>query len=453
MGTRFFDRQFSLAILFICIPLLFLPKINLITLDSGESAGLRIDDLILFSIAIVLMWGHIISYQRLYKIEGSILLLTFFSLFSFLMNHLLVALDFVMMDAKIFYAVRLFEYFLFFYIGALASHFFNDRLILRTFLIWNLALMMMQKVKLIGGMISTGYEADVSSRVPGIASFPSEMGLLLNLLFCYFIFDDRTTARFLQLFDSPFIRYLLHKIYLYGMFCLFGIFIIFTGNRISIVALFICFIFRIKQDLNFRSIGSYLSILILIPIVATAIGFTMTQTLGVYKRSANLFSMKNIELFSLVWDSVDIKENPMGNETLESKHYDMSWYLRLHKWLFMIKSYLNSPECYLEGLGPGYAGAALDGGILRIITEYGLIGAYLFWRFFKSLYTLNLQAKWMVIAFMINMIFFDAYLAYKTMSLLLFSCGYIFEKKLAHKSSTHPFQQVIPHPQSIGYRC
>lgn len=431
---RFFDRKFSLILLFISLPLLFLPKINLISVDAGETAGLRIDDLILFFVGILLMWAHAHSHQRIYKIEGWILLITVLGLFSFFINRLLFSFGMVYLEAKIFYSLRLLEYFLFFYIGAMASQFFQDRLIVRAFLLWNLLLMTLQKMNLVGGVVAEGYHADVSARVQGIASFPSEMGLLLNLLFCYFIFDDRTKLQFVNLFKSPFTRYLLQKFYLYGMFCLFGIFIIFTGNRISILALFLCFIFRIRQDLSLRSIGSYISMLILVPIVAVAIGFVITQTLGVYKRSSNLFSYKNLELINLVWEKIDITKHPGGNELLESQNYDMSWFIRIHKWLFMAKSYVNSPECYLQGLGPGYAGAALDGGLLRILTEYGLIGAFLFWRFFRSLYRLNLQAKWMMIAFLMNMIFFDAYLAYKTMSFLLFTCGYIFEHSLKRKN-------------------
>lgn len=431
---HFFDRKFSLILLFITLPLLFLPKINLINVDAGETAGLRIDDLVLLFVGILVMWAHALSHQRLYKIEGWILLITVLGIISFTINRILFSIGELYLEAKIFYSLRLIEYFLFFYIGAMASQFLQDRIIIRTFLLWNLLLMTLQKFNLIGGVVSEGYHADVSARVQGIASFPSEMGLLLNLLFCYFIFDNRNQLQFVNLFKSPLNRYLLQKLYLYGMFCIFGIFIIFTGNRISILALVICFIFRIKQDLSLRSIGSYISMLILVPLVAIAIGFVITQTLGVYKRSSNLFSYKNLELISLVWDKVDITKQPGGNELLESQNYDTSWFIRIHKWLFMTKSYVNNPECYLQGLGPGYAGAALDGGLLRILTEYGFIGAFLFWKFFKSLYCLNSQTKWMVIAFLMNMIFFDAYLAYKTMSFLLFSCGYIFERDLKMKS-------------------
>src|SRR5262249_15446495 len=152
-----FDRKFSILILLFTLPLLFLPKINLISLDAEESAGLRIDDVILFFLGILLMWAHALSHQRLYKVEGWLLLITALAIFSFLMNRLLVSTGMLYMDAKIFYSLRLLEYFLFFYIGAIASHCFRDRLIIRTFFLWNLLLMTLQKLNLAGGIISTGY--------------------------------------------------------------------------------------------------------------------------------------------------------------------------------------------------------------------------------------------------------------------------------------------------------
>src|SRR5215208_5522954 len=132
----FFDRKFSLALLFITLPLLFLPKINLIRVHAEETAGLRIDDLVLLFVGILLIGAHAISQQRIYKIEGWILLITSLGIFSFFMNRFLVASGFLFMDAKIFYSLRLLEYFLFFYIGAIASQHFSDRLIIQTFFLW-----------------------------------------------------------------------------------------------------------------------------------------------------------------------------------------------------------------------------------------------------------------------------------------------------------------------------
>ena len=121
---------------------------------------------------------------------------------------------------------------------------------------------------------------------------------------------------------------------------------------------------------------------------------------------------------------------PPGHEVVTPETYDASWWIRIHKWIFAAKSFFYNPECYLQGLGPGFCGAALDEGLLRIIVEYGIVGTFLFWKFFSSLAKISLQTRWMVIAFLINMIFFDAYLAYKAMSLLLFASGYAYRRKL-----------------------
>jgi hypothetical protein len=155
------------------------------------------------------------------------------------------------------------------------------------------------------------------------------------------------------------------------------------------------------------------------------------QTAGVYERSLDLLSMKNLELVEIVWDKTEAPSVPEENITvISSQDYDVSWWIRIHKWLFALKLYLNHPECLLQGIGPGSCGAALDGGMLRIIVENGLIGAFLYRTFFCSLYRLNPQAKWIVVAFAFNMIFFDAYLSYKAMSLLLFICGSFLEQKV-----------------------
>ena len=213
------------------------------------------------------MWSHALSHQRLFKIEGWILLLTVFSLFSFLTNRLFVSLDLLHMDAKVFYVVRLLEYFMFFYIGAIAARHVKGIEVIRAFFLFNLILMILQKFNLAGGILSEGYQADVSGRVQGIASFPSEMGLLLNLLFCIMVYDDSGTSKFVSLFRSPYVRIFLQKLYPYWMFCLFGIFIVLTGNRISILALVVCFLFLIKREFSWRSAGSWVTLAVLIPIV------------------------------------------------------------------------------------------------------------------------------------------------------------------------------------------
>lgn len=421
-----FDKKLSFLIVLLCLPLLFLPKINLISIHS-ETAGVRIDDLILFMLGILIIWAHFLYNHKLYQIEFWLFAFTAFSFISFISNKILVQMDLLYMPAKIFYTIRLFEYFIFFYIGAFAAQFFQTQRIVQAFFLWNLCIMILQKIGLTGGLSVEGYQTDVSSRVQGIASFPSEMGLLLNLIFCYLIYD--TTASSLLNFVSPPFKKILKKFYLYGMFCLFGAFVIFTGNRISILALLVCFLFKLKQELNWRSMSSFVTIFMISMLLLGGVVWLMFQTASVYDRSTALFSFKNLELVQIVWNKIDLTQDPIENEVISSDHFDVSWWLRAHKWVYVLKAYCTNPLCYLQGVGPGFAWSALDGGFLRILVEYGIIGFYFFYKFLACLYRINPQIKWMVIAFYINMIFFDAYLAYKTMSFLLFTAGYAFQRQ------------------------
>ena len=435
MHVNFFDKKFSYLLLFLGGILLFLPKINLVQLNKNETAGIRADDFILFFVALLLVWGHFILEKKLIRLEKLILLLTGFSLLSFILNQFLFETDVLHIKAKIFYVLRPVEYFLFFYVGLIASRLFIGDKVIKVFFLWNFLLMILQKLQFTGAISSEGYQTEVSSRVYGVASFPSEMGLILNLLFCYFAYRDDSNSdsdsvpapasKFL-LFFSPNVRYVLKKMYLPLLFAVFGTLIVFTGNRISILALILCFLFRMKEVFNPRSLASLIGAMLVGVVLFTGFMFVISKTHAVYERSSGLISWSNLELGQVVWNKIDLEGDPLTQNTnITSEGYDMSWWIRIHKWVFMIKCFVMHPLCYLQGLGPGFSGAALDGGILRIITEYGLIGSYIFRKYFQSLSGINRQTKWMMVAFMFNMIFFDAYLAYKAMSVLLFICGYL----------------------------
>ena len=109
--------------------------------------------------------------------------------------------------------------------------------------------------------------------------------------------------------------------------------------------------------------------------------------------------------------------------------------MRIQKWLYFTKHFIYSPQSWLAGFGPGVTGAALDGSILRIILEGGIIGSILYFVFFRSIYKLNTTMKLMVVNYVINMIFFDAHLSYKTMSILLFAAGYYYATQNSPEST------------------
>lgn len=414
-----FERYFSFWILFFCLPLLFLPKINLFSVAEKETAGIRIDDLILLVFSVVIFWGRFILQKRLGDIEKWVFILIGFSLFSYALNRLLVIFNFPHVPASIFYCLRLLEYFMFFYIGALASQFFKLSALIKTLFLWNLILMLLQRMEWIGQFSILGYSSFASDRVTGIASFPSEAGLLLSMLFCFLIYDEDANHRLL--WNIPVI---FQKTYIYWLFLICATLVIFTGARIAILALVIAFSFRVVNDLKNSSLSSWLIAFIFTSAAIVVIALAIMHTDSVFVRSAQLLSFRNFELVEKVWYRTDLSQDLIGQEAVRNQNYDTSWWMRIHKWCYALKTYYMHPESYLSGLGPGFAMTALDGGFLRILIENGVIGCFLFWKLFSSIYHTSKQLKWIVIVFLINMLFFDAYLAYKPISLMFFIMGH-----------------------------
>ncbi len=421
---RFFDKKLSLLLVFISLPLFFLPKINLINI-ANETAGLRIDDFILLLFCIVLFTAHYVLRKSLQNIEIWIFILTGYSLLSYFLNRIFVSLELIHVDAKIFYSLRLFEYFLFFYIGTLSCLFFRLSNVVTAFLIWNLFIMTFQKSGILGDISVSGYHADSTYRVYGIASFPSEMGALLNLIFCYLIYEHDEPSKLRKLF-SPLTYKFIKRTYIYWLFLLFSIFIVFTGSRIAVATLIFCFLFKLKDKYKLRYILSLLPIISFVFFGSLVVTLVIIFTPSIFQRSMLLISWNNISLISEVWKNITITHNPLEGFSVENGAYDMSWWIRIQKWCYALKIYYLNPQCYLQGIGPGFAMPALDGGFVRILTEYGIIGSFIFWKLFSIMYKKTIQLKWMLIAFLLNMIFFDIYLAYKPMSLLFLVSGYAY---------------------------
>lgn len=84
--VNLFDRFTTRGILWLIIPLLFLPKINLIGGFSGQTAGVRIDDLVLFAFSILFCWGKAAARQPFSIFEKLIVAFTLILLLSYFLN-------------------------------------------------------------------------------------------------------------------------------------------------------------------------------------------------------------------------------------------------------------------------------------------------------------------------------------------------------------------------------
>lgn len=409
---------------------------------ADHQEGVRVDDVVLLAFSLILFWAHFGLQKKLYDIEWWVLGLTAFSFVSFGMNRIFSDLELIHVDSKIFYCVRILEYFLFFYIGAMATRFaaFKVSNVVWAFFLVNMVLIFLQKGGLMGTWTAWGFAQDSTYRAAGIASFPSEMGALLDIMFCFLIFDKSQKPKILNVIPRA-IRRFMEASFTYWMFLLFVVLVIFTGSRIAILALLPPFFIKLKGEISLRKISTLMIAVPLLIAASIVMIFLISNSYAIAARSYGLISMSNFNLIVKVWDGIVLTHDPIGNESIAmgfGNKYDASWWMRIHKWCYALKIYVLHPHCWLQGVGPGFAMGALDGGFLRILTEYGLIGCYLFWRMFKIIYNMNIQLKWALIAFFINMIFFDAYLAYKPMILLFFMTGYAYAEKVNTESESRP---------------
>ena len=222
---------------------------------------------------------------------------------------------------------------------------------------------------------------------------------------------------------SPVLRQGLQRIFPYLLALVFGLAITLTGSRTPLVVVGLHSIYRLCQQISWSKPLAVSLTVLAFTALSTFFYFVIVNIDFIALRGTDLFSFSNLSLIQTVWDNISIDYSPIDNEVVEFNEFDLSWWLRIHKWMYVVKIFCFYPQCWLQGIGPGFAFSALDGGLLRVVVEYGLVGSFLFWKLFRSIYQVNPQLKWMVIALAINMITLDAQMAYKPMSLLLFVAG------------------------------
>ena len=141
-----FGKKTSYFLGLCCLVLLFIPKINLITFKGRETAGVRVDDFLLLAVSFPIFWAHLALRTPLCTIEKWLFSIVIFGLLSYAINRLFVHQGYLHVDASILYALRILEYFIFFYIGSYVAQHFNVHSIIWAFFIMNFFLMIGQKV-------------------------------------------------------------------------------------------------------------------------------------------------------------------------------------------------------------------------------------------------------------------------------------------------------------------
>ena len=85
----------------------------------------------------------------------------------------------------------------------------------------------------------------------------------------------------------------------------------------------------------------------------------------------------------------------------------------------MIDTFLQS-KAFIWGLGPGFAGSAVDGNYIRIVAEYGLLGIVFYWKWFATF--LRRSTYWFkaaIVSVLVTGLYIDIFTSIKT-SLLIY---------------------------------
>jgi O-Antigen ligase len=399
------------TIIVLGVAMLFMPKMNIVSI-SGQSAGIRIDDALLFVIFGLLVAGALLARKpTMNGIESIVFILIAYMLLSNLVNLQMFG------RSTLLHPLRYLEYFLFFYIG---QYFFDARYsvarLLYALLLVNVILIVLQGFAIIGGFSSAGFSEDVSVRAIGLTGGPWELGAILNFCLAILLFDRNTVGGL--------------KLRIFLIACTSAL-VVLTGSRMPALAhIFLIAYFVYWQSPNktyFLRNAAIIGGLLLLAIILIPNPLT--------ERSESLFSMTNIEQFKNQYSNASVpgeKFEDWPEMSPADEYTDPSWLTRVARWIIAIKTWTNSPLTWFVGVGPGNWGPALDGGWLRVMSEWGLFGLSIFLVFLYRIAHISRATFAMVVAVAINMLFIDIHLAYKAMSLFFFFSGYAYNKARAN---------------------
>ena len=221
------------------------------------------------------------------------------------------------------------------------------------------------------------------------------------------------------------------------LICIILILLSASRSQIPIMPLIALAIFGYSLDNSYKKIIGFKSLPVLIFFSSFLLAssysiFLQLQTSdnlegnNLITRSAEVVSLQNLTIFfDLISD--DFLATSKGSIEGGSSWYvdygshpdaDDSFLIRAYKWTSVLSILSNNSHYLIYGLGPGSLGDALDGGILRSISEYGLFFIIYYVIIFNRIFRYN---SWiiMMIFFLPTMLLIDIHLSSKVQPLIL----------------------------------
>jgi hypothetical protein len=390
------------------VVLLFLPKINLLSF-GGETAGIRLDDLVLFLVILVLLCGWVTDLR--FKVEP--VPMTAFVVIGIFCLSNLVNLE----KSNVLYSLRFVEYLVFFWAGKSLVRFeFNLNSVVKLLVGINCLAILLQFAGVIGGFSAEGYTKATDRPFGLSANHPAEMGALLNMAFAALVFaaNKKVFARF-------------------WLWCVaIAVCIFITESRSALAVHCVLTWLYAYQHAKNRTGFVLKSAFVTGVLIA---GLVLLPN-PVKERSSDLLSPQNVDAARQLYDSVPAEKQftgfAEGSEAEDApQDVDASAYMRGFKWIYVTKIMFTAPwPVWILGLGPGALGPALDGGWLRLITESGVVGTLAFLTLLRKITSLSQSCAMAVLALAVNMVMVDSQNAYKVMAFLFLLAGVQAQKKI-----------------------
>lgn len=306
------------------------------------------------------------------------------------------------------FALRPVEYFLFFFLGAFLCKNKNEiDLIFRCYVIYALLLVFLQFNGIVGAF--SGFSVD---RAIANTGGPWELALVSAFMSFYFFREGN---------------------YLFLVLSILTLFL--TDSRITIFSVLIVFIFYFLFSSNFRFkakiVFFVLSVLFLLISVSFGLGGRLLSLSinDLFLRAFTAYQLSfpvrsSEEYFYLTYSDVALN-NMLSGEG------DGSANVRFTRWFFLIKTVFNDSISVFLGLGPSFAGKAVDGNYVRIFAESGFVGLFSYLVFFVTsfFYLKDLVIKMFLITLCVTALFIDSFVTYKAMFLFWFYVGFVEKKE------------------------
>ncbi|MDO6565143.1 hypothetical protein Q4488_17335 [Amphritea sp. 1_MG-2023] len=377
---------------------LFSFKINLV----GE---FRLDDVLAFSLIIIFLSAN---NKNLFFDKPVILMLAFIalSLFSSLYNSLVEHINFI---RGFLFSIRHFEYLIFIVLGFfLASWGCNFTKILKVYVIYALGLIMLQKLGVIAPV--SGFSA---SRAIANTGGPWELAAIAAFLLLYF-----------------------HEKKLWLYFGLSFLILFLTESRVTLAAVLVVFLFKfIRKDfIKSVFVATFASFFVVILLLfVSAINANVNSkglsNIVIFERVSDAFSSETFNSIVLTLNAITVVETQEeywelgygdGLKEILKNDGDLSTVIRFARWVVLVPTTLNGFDSTLIGLGPSFAGKAVDGNYIRLFIETGLIGLFIYLSFvfaFIKKTRLNYLSNYMIVI-ALTATFIDIFTTYKALMVL-----------------------------------